>query len=497
MISTKKSKKPRGGPILMDILTLIRSYVEGLLEAEDRFIEHLDSFPELEKTVVELSNRMAAGFLGAVLTTADAMICESGVRKKEYTVQRKRMRTLISSVGDVTFTHTLYKDKKGQIKCLLDEQILLPDRERFTTLAEAKVLSEAEVHSYQHAADSIRTGTQAITKTTVMNKIHAIEKELPEVGITPDPEERKQVEYLYLEADEDHIHKQKDRKTEGCFIGKLVYLFEGKKEICKGRRKLIAPFYFGGLYSGSDRNAELWKRVEKYIQDHYDQEYLKRVYICSDGGAWIKAALNYIYKGKLIADRFHLMKYIYRVANCTLDDRDITVGRFYKYIYKNRPVAVKKLLTRIQNHCENSDRAVEACSTFMLNNWEAIQAAFHDKHALGCSAEGHVSSIYSERMSSRPMGWSETGSDRMCKLRCYVRNYGQGKIIELVRYRREQECLRRKAVGCEELIDQPAKARYTVEQRRNRIYIERMQATLQPGSTARKILAIREQIGSI
>ena len=481
----------------MDILTLIRSYVEGLLEAEDRFIEHLDSFPELEKTVVELSNRMAAGFLGAVLTTADAMICESGVRKKEYTVQRKRMRTLISSVGDVTFTHTLYKDKKGQIKCLLDEQILLPDRERFTTLAEAKVLSEAEVHSYQHAADSIRTGTQAITKTTVMNKIHAIEKELPEVGITPDPEERKQVEYLYLEADEDHIHKQKDRKTEGCFIGKLVYLFEGKEEICKGRRKLIAPFYFGGLYSGSDRNAELWKRVEKYIQDHYDQEYLKRVYICSDGGAWIKAALNYIYKGKLIADRFHLMKYIYRVANCTLDDRDIIVGRFYKYIYKNRPVAVKKLLTRIQNHCENSDRAVEACSTFMLNNWEAIQAAFHDKHALGCSAEGHVSNIYSERMSSRPMGWSETGSDRMCKLRCYVRNYGQGKIIELVRYRREQECLRRKAVGCEELIDQPAKARYTVEQRRNRIYIERMQATLQPGSTARKILAIREQIGSI
>ena len=175
----------------MDIVSLIRSYVEGLLEAENRFIEHLDSFPELEKTVVELSNRMAAGFLGAVLTTADDLICESGIRKKEYTVQRKRMRTLISSVGDVTFTHTLYKDKQGQTKCLLDDQIRLPDRERFTTLAEAKVLSEAEVHSYQHAADSIRTGTQTITKTTVMNKIHAIEKELPEAGVAPDPEEKK------------------------------------------------------------------------------------------------------------------------------------------------------------------------------------------------------------------------------------------------------------------------------------------------------------------
>ena len=50
----------------MDILTLIRSYVEGLLAAEDKFIEHLDTFPELEKTVVELTNRMAAGFLGAL-----------------------------------------------------------------------------------------------------------------------------------------------------------------------------------------------------------------------------------------------------------------------------------------------------------------------------------------------------------------------------------------------------------------------------------------------
>ena len=76
----------------MDILTLISAYVEGLLEAEDRFIEHLDTFPELESTVVELTNRMAAGFLGAVLTTADALIRDSGIRKKEYTVQRKRTR---------------------------------------------------------------------------------------------------------------------------------------------------------------------------------------------------------------------------------------------------------------------------------------------------------------------------------------------------------------------------------------------------------------------
>lgn len=475
------------------IIPLLNDYVTGLLEAEDRFVCNLNAFPDLEKEVVELSNRMAAGFLAACLTTADELICMSGARKKDFVVQRKRDRTLISSVGDITFSHTLYKDPEGRTRCLLDEQILLPDRERFTSVAEAKVLGEAEVHSYQHAAESIAAGSQRITKTTVMNKIHAIEEELPDMDM-PAEEEKRQCRYLYIEADEDHIHRQEEGENNGCFIGKLAYLFEGKEEIAKGRRKLIRPFYFSGLYSGTAGNAQFWEEIEKYIEAHYDTEYLKRVYISGDGAGWIKASVDYIDKSRFVADRYHLMKYIYRVSNCTLDNKDETAGRFYKYIYKNKPLAAKKLLTRIENHCENSGKAAEECRTFLLGNWEAIQTAFHDKHALGCSAEGHVSNVLSERMSSRPMGWSATGTDRMCKLRCYVRNYGRDKVIDLVRYRREKEMGRYAATGTEGMIDEKARRHYTAEQRQARSYIERIQATLAINSTARKTLAIREQI---
>lgn len=72
---------------------------------------------------------MAADFIGLILTDADRMIRDSGIRKGSYTVQRSRQRTLISSVGDITFTHTLYKDQSGKLRCLLDELIRLPDRE--------------------------------------------------------------------------------------------------------------------------------------------------------------------------------------------------------------------------------------------------------------------------------------------------------------------------------------------------------------------------------
>ena len=49
------------------------------------------------------------------------------------------------------------------------------------------------------------------------------------------------------------------------------------------------------LFAFCQSYSKLWKQVEKYIQDHYDQEYLKRVYICSDGGGWIKTAVNHIF----------------------------------------------------------------------------------------------------------------------------------------------------------------------------------------------------------
>ena len=414
-----------------------------MLDAEEEFLKHLDTFSMFEESVRGLTNQMAADFIGLTLSNADSLIRESGRRKESYTVQRSRKRTLISSVGDITFTHTLYKDQEGRCRCLLDELIRLPDRERFTPSAEAKVLNEAEVHSYQHAAEAIKINGQTITKTTVMNKVHSIEKELPEMK--EPPKKKKACEYLYIEADEDHIHRQKCEKEQGCFIGKLVYLFEGKEEVCKGRRKLISPFYFGGLYGGSDQNAVLWEKVDAYIQEHYDQDVLKCVYINSDGGSWVRASENYVGKSRLVADRFHLMKYINRVARCTEDKENITKGRFYKYIYKNKLLAAKKLLTRI------------------LNRYE----------------------------------WSETVSDRMCRLRCFIRNYGREKVIDLVNYRREPEMVNAVSTWTDGMIDEPQRKRYTAKQRESQRYAEVLHGTLSRNSTVRKIFAIREQLGNI
>lgn len=49
--------------------------------------------------------------------------------------------------------------------------------------------------------------------------------------------------------------------------------------------------------------------------------------------------------------------------------------------------------------------------------------------------EGHVSHILSDRMSSRPMGWSVTGADRMARLRAHYRN--RRNMLSLARYQKK------------------------------------------------------------
>ena len=117
----------------------------------------------------------------------------------------------------------------------------------------------------------------------------------------------------------------------------------------------------------------------------------------------------------------------------------------------------------------------------------------HDKIVSGCSAEGHVSHVLSERLSSRPKGWSKTGADRMSKLRCYEKNYGREKIIELVKYSREKRKLER--TGTDGISVENVKLSDVIKEHKDssKKYIDSIQATM-PGMTGKKIFSIREQI---
>ena len=85
----------------------------------------------------------------------------------------------------------------------------------------------------------------------------------------------------------------------------------------------------------------------------------------------------------------------------------------------------------------------------------------------------------------------------MCHLRCYTRNHGNDKIIDLVRYRRQKAVERLPATGTDGMVDRTEiKKKRTEFQKEMGPYWEKLQASI-GGFTTKKTLAIRNRLNEI
>lgn len=483
----------------MDIVSLLRLLVNGLIEAEAKFFSNPKDLYALEKATKATTDAVAAQFMSVVLSSLDEQIRNSGVRNERYSVQRTRKRTLVSSVGDLTFDCTLYRRKglaKGGYVSLLPQMLGLDKHERFTEEAEVLLLTEALKTSYAEAA-RVLPSKQQITKTTVMNKVHGTADEMP----LQEPEEIKNAEYLFVEADEDHVAEQHGDQTSaeenGSFISKLVYVYENKSvtEGYTDRKQLINKFYFSGLYPGPEGNTKLWNKVQAYIDSNYDTDKIKRVFVSGDAASWIKNGADHLDKALFCADKYHLMQYINHAAGQLKDEKENVKNELWHLLYSKKKKAKARFneyTLRMLASAEKT-KSIEDLRSYVLGNWAAVRRTLRNKLVNGCSAESHVSHVLSDRLSSRPMGWSQIGADRMSKIRCYERNHGREKMIDLVRYSREKRNCQR--TGTDDEMVKKVQVREIIADHYDQAksYIERIQATI-PGLTIRKTVSIREQI---
>ena len=331
----------------MDIVSLLDTLLKSVFNAEQKFFENPKEFSTLESSVKSSTEAFAAGFLGAILSEMDQAIRECAWREGRYTIHRNDTRTLVSSVGDISFDCTYYKSQseKNTFTHLLEDLIGLEKNERFTEMAETVMLCEALKTSYAEAA-KVLPSKQEITKTTVMNKVHSIADEIPD-KIYDKP---RSVPYLHIEADEDHVAEQHGRYGEdenASFISKLVYLYEYRQESAnaEGRYELVNKYYFSGLYPGTEGNKQLWTRVNSFIETNYDREAHKRVFNSGDGAGWIKSGVTYIENSVFCADKYHLMKYVNAAVAQMLDEKDYVKTEIWHLLYSRQKNARKKFDT--------------------------------------------------------------------------------------------------------------------------------------------------------
>ena len=302
---------------------------------------------------------------------------------------------------------------------------------------EAELIKEAMDSSYHKSAIRVSNNTQ-VTKQTVLNSIRRLGN--VENNDAKLPTKKKEVNIIYIEADEDHVAMQDGKNKEI----KLIYVHEGKSFKSKGRYELINKRYF----TGSLKNTEdLWLEVADYLEKAYDLDKVEKIYLSGDGAKWIKEGLNWIKNSEYVLDYFHLSKYV-RKATAHMPQ---TFKPLWGYINRHQRDDVKELLDFIieETESETKKESVKDCKKYILNNWEGIKKGY-EKEYVGCSAEGHISHILSCRLSSRPLGWSLTGADQIARLRVY--NANGGNIYELMNKKKKEKTKEERIIELEKRL---------------------------------------------
>ena len=460
-----------------------------------KYSEDMTKVAEMVQGVTKGVVELGLSIIAEEWESYDELLRKNKEMRPDWHIVRRDKTTLLTSLGSVTYHKTLFKNKvTGEHEYLLDRIMGIEKHARLTEDAEAKLLEEAVQTNYRKGGENASISSDALSKETSMNKIHALK--FPKVDV---PKEKKELKYLYIDADEDHVSLQYINKKgdiqkprRNTVMPKLIYVYEGISHE-NGRNELINKKYFGGVYEGSKEIESLWREVAEYIENSYDTEVLEKVYINGDGAPWIKSGQKYIYKAKFVLDRFHMNRYITDATSHLFDSAEEARGEIYRAIYKEKKYLAEEAFDKILSvtESETKRRAVESAKKYILGNWPGImQWKRDDNEEIRCSAEGHVSHVFSDRMSSRPLGWSVVGADKMARLRIYERN--GGNMLELVRFQKEELPM---AAGCEEVICSSYEM-FTAERKHRKLLgaMADMPVYSLPYIQIKKILALKDRI---
>ena len=423
--------------------------VDVFEKLEDDFLRNPSDIASYVMKITEELHKTGIRMIEETLEYLDEMLKESEVRKRSWVVDRHETKQLITSLGSVTYSKTMFKNKKdGTRSYLLDRIMGMESHERMTEDAEARLLEEAVQTSYRRGGEETSI-LDEVSKQTVMNKIHALR-------FPPEDEsqkEKKCLKTLFIDADEDHISLQyrnkkgdliKDEKgrKNNSMIEKLAYVYEGIEEEGPGskRHKLINPHIFCSD-SASEDNQDFWKRIYAYIDGFYDVGQIEKIYINGDGGTWIEEGKKGMAGVVVTMDEFHMQKYLIKITSHLMDSRGDAMTELRKIIRNKTKKDFNEYVDFIKTYLKEDDKkkaeSLEKGRDYILNNWMPCKIRLSKRIKLpGCSAEGHFSHVLSARMSSRPMGWSKKGAGQMGRLRAYY--YNGGDMLKLVRYQRQE-----------------------------------------------------------
>lgn len=390
----------------MNIISLFNSFVNYLSNILDNDLVFLH---ELEHNILNSTYNLNLDVLKNILEYLDLEYKNSKERKDKYYVQQTRERTLITSLGIVTFNKTYYKSKEK----VNGKYIYYSYIEDYLGIDKwAKMSLTAETNLINNAIDN---GMSWASKNTIPNYIisrQTISVKIKNINYSyQEPIIRKETpKVLYIEADEVHANLQSKKKGNKNRIVPVTLVHEGHKELFVKKKELNNTHYIASSILKTDK---LWEETYNYIDQKYDLDKVNTLFISGDGAPWIKgydiAFPNAIY----VLDPFH---YFNKKLAIIFKKEPLLTSIADSYL-RNRMINdfIKLVDMQVKRYPEESD-GIRKTQRFLINNIDGIINQKHPLYKCPCSMEGHISNKYAKFITSRPHAYSEDGLENTVQL---------------------------------------------------------------------------------
>lgn len=343
----------------------------------------------------------------------------SAERLTRYYINKSNVkRTLITIVGEISFTRTYYKCKYSNKKFFyIDKTFDLPKYDHYDPIIKAIAVNNSVNTSQAQSARDISAFTGDLKYFMDTNSINTVPRQSIYNWIkewkTPNivPASIDTPETLYVMADEKYIGAQDIDKD---IMVKCFVTFEGIEDISKNRRALVNR----SVFSCYDSNA--WPLFMDYIAKRYDFSKIKNIALLADGGTWIKTGLAELKLDVNNHVKFYLCEFHFKQAihHITTDEneRKRLLEVFTNKGKKDFINAVNKI---IENN-KNREETIKKKLNYIINNYSSIKNMLELN--IGSSMESHISHLIASLFAARPKGFSTKRINQYLKLNNYKNN---------------------------------------------------------------------------
>ncbi len=393
--------------IIQQIQATLNTFTQNSLNSFNTQTKRSKSrYNNLLDSIYSLKQDFGTSTLLHVFEEIDKTFRLSDERKANYHIQAYNSRTILTVLGEVRFTRTVYKHKvTGKCYTHLDTVLGLDKYKYLDPKLEAALLAKMAKYSMAESARQIN----AIVSKSFNRPVNFVSRQLARSILlrTDFNFEYQQVEtpdVITIMLDEKYVKLQQPSSdgTKSIMV-KSAVIYEDIVRVHKNRTRLKNKRVFIDIDSFNNK-------LYDFITKTYNLDKIKRINIIGDGASWIKSVGKEFksedYETHQYLDLFHFRKALHHVVK-NGDIKSICES-YIKYSSKRN---VKELLLALNVNTEIGIRSSE----YILNNYSRIKATLNEK--IKCSMEGHISHNLASMYASRPKGYSKRSLIKLVKLR--------------------------------------------------------------------------------